>query len=370
LARLRQPATLFAAERVTMAAPTRRALVLAGVLSLATLLSWAGMSLRAPAAPEPPTPSRPAAASHAATSPAGRSPTEVARPRPAAEQTGRALPEVHTLHRQEASAYHARLFAEGDRIVLVTPNGFTTLQHGRSETHALALGSVAAVHGDTLVFWRSGSLREVSLSGQDERSVVSVPQPPRYLLASESRLAWIHSGGATSTSVWTLSGGQARVIHRTAFGVSAPVLHAGGLYAVVLRDGGSWSIAHFDLDGEHVTSSEAHQGRPPAMLAVGHDGVYFYDGPQRGVRRLTFGLEREGSVSSGVVCSPLAVSSQVVCAQVGGLFAVSTSSPAPRFLAPERGPVTALAVTRDRVVWMAESGEDQLVVRGVALPAP
>ena len=41
------------------------------------------------------------------------------------------------------------------------------------------------------------------------------------------------------------------------------------------------------------------------MLAMGPGGVYFYDGPERGVRKLTFDLAREDSVQTHVICSPL-----------------------------------------------------------------
>jgi len=105
------------------------------------------------------------------------------------------------------------------------------------------------------------------------------------------------------------------------------------------------------------------------MLALGPDGVYFYDGPERGVRRLTFRLDREDAVSTHVICSPLVVSNRVICAQVGGLFDLPPESPAPRFLASERdGPITAVAATGDRLFWVAERGNDQMVVRTAPLP--
>jgi len=107
------------------------------------------------------------------------------------------------------------------------------------------------------------------------------------------------------------------------------------------------------------------------MLAVSQDGVYFYDGLQRGVRKLTFDLQRESSVFGGAVCSPLAVFDRILCAQVGGLFDIPHSGTAPRFLASERaGPITALAVTASRAYWVADNGADQLLVRAITLPEP
>ena len=105
------------------------------------------------------------------------------------------------------------------------------------------------------------------------------------------------------------------------------------------------------------------------MLALGPDGVYFYDGPERGIRRLSFDLGREDAVSTNVICSPIAVSDRAICAQVGGLFDLPPGGNGPRFLASERqGPVTALAASGEQLFWVAESGNDRLVVRSAPLP--
>ena len=281
----------------------------------------------------------------------------------------RSLPEVATLHEQGTSAYHARLLADEDGLVLVTDAGFTTFRGGRAEEHAMALGPLAALRGDALVFWRSGHLREVALAGGAERALAAVARPPQYLFTSEGRLAWIHTGRGSKTSLETFSGGGARAVYEVEGGVAAPVIHATDIYWVAVSPDASWRIERIALDGQLRTRSAAQHGRPPAMLAVGHDGVYFYAGRERGVRRLTFDLERETSVASGVVCSPLAVSDRVVCAQVGGIFELSGSDTPPLFLASERaGPVTALAATRSRAYWVADNGAERLIVRSIALP--
>jgi hypothetical protein len=107
------------------------------------------------------------------------------------------------------------------------------------------------------------------------------------------------------------------------------------------------------------------------MLALGEDGVYFYDGPKRGVVELSFDLAREDTVLANAVCSPIAVSSRVVCAQVGGLFDIARPGASPRFLASEpAGPIVATAATNDAAFWVAENGDGHLVVRTVPLSAP
>jgi hypothetical protein len=288
-----------------------------------------------------------------------------------ARERRQALPAVSMLGKQPTSAYQARLFADESAVVLVTQSGFSTFRSGEAvEQHSVPLGAVAARQGGSLVFWRAGSLRQIALDGAYERRLAPLPQSPQYLLASESRLAWIHWDAGTEASLETLSSGsEVRVVQTTKDRVCASVLRDAVVYWILQGQDRSWRIESISLNGQHRMQSEVHGGRPPALLALGSDGIYFYDGPERGVRRSSFDLEREDSVLKSVICSPLVVSSRVVCAQVGGLFDIPPSGTAPRYLAPERdGPITTLAATNDRLFWVAESGTDQLVVRSLPLP--
>jgi hypothetical protein len=278
---------------------------------------------------------------------------------------------VSTLVEQKTSAYHARLFADQEGAVLVTETGFTLLRGGEAaEEHSIPLGPVAARQGGSIVFWRGGWLRQVSLSGENERRLAALTRAPQYLLASERHLAWIDFERIRGSSLHTLSEGAARVVYESDQSVCASVLRDRVVYWILQSRDASWKIGSIGLDGQHRTLTAAHQGRPPAMLALGPDGVYFYAGPERGVRRLSFELDREDAVATQVICSPLVVSNRAICAQVGGLFDVPPGSTAPRFLAVERdGPITAVAATDERLFWVAESGTDQLVVRTTPLPA-
>lgn len=319
-----------------------------GALFIAAVLSRAGAALWS-------APSRPAPVAE--------------RRAPTTQKAEQAPPRVSTLHEQATSAYHARLFVDDEAVVLITQAGFTTLRPGGApEEHTVSLGPVAVRQGGTVVFWRSGKLRSVSLSGGDERELAAVARAPQYLLASESELVWIQTDRQAGTSLQTLSSGKVRSLHAAQDGVAAAVLHGAVVYWVTVTRDGAWAIGRVSLDGRPSMSTPAQQGRPPSMLAVGRDGVYFYAGPQRGVRRLSFDLEQEAAVASQVICSPLVVSSRVVCAHVGGIFELSPSARAPRPLAAERsGPITALAATDDRAYWVAESKEHALVVRSIAL---
>jgi hypothetical protein len=326
-------------------------IVVLGALAVVALLAWVA---RGPGS-----------------TPSTSAPPSREEPPPATKQVARALPEVSTLYEQATSAYHARLFADDDGVVLVTEAGFTTFVRGEPPvTHAVSLGPVAARQGGALVFWRSGALRSISLSGGDERGLAALPTAPQYLLAAEGQLAWIQIAEKSGTKLQTLAGGEERVVYESDERVTAAVLRASVIYWVSVRGDGSWLIRRVGLDGQH-TSTETHRGRPPAMLALGPDGVYFYDGRERGVRRLTFDLARETSVLANVICSPLVVSSRVFCAHVGGIFDIPPSSSVPRLLTTERaGPVTAMAATNDHLFWIAEADSDRLVMRSAVVTEP
>lgn len=287
-----------------------------------------------------------------------------------AANKARALSEVRTLYEHATSAYHARLFADEDAVVLITQTGFTTLRSGRApEEHNVSLGPVAIRQGGSVFFWRSGALREISLAGEGDRELAASVRPPQYLLASEGHLAWIETDPETGWTLKALSAGAARIAYHSDERVTASVMRRDVVYWVLQSRDGSWKIGRVGLDGQHHTTP-ARQGRAPAMLALGPDGVYFYAGPERGVRKLTFDLKRERAAVPHVICSPLVVSSRIVCAQVGGLFDVAASGRAPRLLAAEQaGPITATAATNDRAFWVAENGEG-LIVRSVPLAGP
>jgi hypothetical protein len=279
---------------------------------------------------------------------------------------------VTTLLEQEASAYHARLFADEEGVVLVTQTGFAVLGGGDSvERHTVPLGPVAVRQGGSIVYWRSGWVRQLSLSGGSERHLAALPHAPQYLLASPSHVAWIEVERSARASLQTFSGGAVRAVAEPDGRVCASVLRDAVVYWVLQSQDGSWRVGSIGLDGQPPALTAAHQGRPPAMLALGPDGVYFYEGPERGIRRVTFELDREDAVATHVICSPLAVSSRAICAQVGGVFDIPPGGTAPRFVASEfDGPITALAATEERVFWVAESGNDHLVVRTARLPVP
>ena len=179
-----------------------------GGLLLTALMLWAGR--------------RPQATSASPSSPSRNESQAVAR------EKERFPPPVSTILEQETSAYHARLFADEEGVVLVTQTGFTLLRSGEAaEEHTIPLGPVAVRQGSSIVFWRAGWLRQVSLSGRNERRLAALTRAPQYVLASEHHLAWIDFERDTGSSLHTISEGSARVIDESEERVCAAVLRAG-----------------------------------------------------------------------------------------------------------------------------------------------
>jgi hypothetical protein len=102
------------------------------------------------------------------------------------------------------------------------------------------------------------------------------------------------------------------------------------------------------------------------MLVENDEALFYYDGNTFEVRRLAPDLEKETVLSRGGVCSPLAVSGNVFCARVEGLFELAPDEP-PRALGIRglRTPVTALAATPRHVAWINEAGENRLEVHAL-----
>src|SRR5690606_17146920 len=112
---------------------------------------------------------------------------------------------------------------------------------------------------------------------------------------------------------------------------------------LVERAAGGWKLGRIPLDGSQVAFGESRRTRPPAMLAAGPEGIYFYEGLKSGVRKVSFDLLFEESVNKEAICAPLVVSNRVVCAQVGGIIDIPRSGAPPRIVASElSGPIAAL----------------------------
>lgn len=273
------------------------------------------------------------------------------------------------LLRNSTSAYHSRLFPVGDELFVTTPAElFRVTPNGTVHRRKAALGSLVALSEDSVIFWRDGALRALPLADAPERSLVSLDREPRILLARGARLAFVFEEYGARTAVETLTAGARRRLLSTEGEVLAAALHEDVVY-LLERTKNGWRLVRVPLDGGHVAFGEERGTRPPPMLATGPEGVFFYDGLGRGVRRIDFDLGREESISESAICAPMAVTSRILCAQVGGLVEVSRTRRVPRPISRELGgPIADLALGDKRAFWIADDGPEKMTVRAVALP--
>jgi hypothetical protein len=313
----------------------------------------------------------PTSETHSAAHPAENSDTSKGS-RTAPDSRARA---VKTHFSDETSAYAARIFSRGDETIVVTP---TSLFRARPDEkvirHEVNIGHLSARLEDSIVFFREGMLRALSLDNLEERVLIRLDKQPQVLMTEGPRLAWLVENEVVDNksakySIRALSAGSARLLYASQKELSVPVLHNETVYFVERAEDG-WKLGRIPLDGSQATFGESRQTRTPAMLAAGLSGIYFYDGLKRGVRKVSFDLLFEEAVNEEAICAPLAVSSRVVCAQVGGVVDIPRSGAPPRIVASElSGPIAALAANDTKAFWIADSGENQLTVRSASLPA-
>ena len=273
-----------------------------------------------------------------------------------------------TLLEWKESAYGTTLFVEGSTVLVLTPTAVIRVTEGAPpQKMTVPLGVGPALMGDSIVYWHDGAARAVSKHGSEPRVLGRIKQPPQRFVASDDRLAWIQRDDDGTFSVQAFDGKTARVIHQAQDHVATATMVGDRVFFVASHADGSWRIGSVSTSSKATVFSPAHRGRTPSMLVPARDGIYFYDGPTRSVRRSS--LERETVYAENVICSPLAVSDRVVCGHVEGVFEIPGIGKPPRVLSPEKGgPIAAIAADDKRAVWVADTGENQLAVRAVALP--
>lgn len=134
-------------------------------------------------------------------------------------------------------------------------------------------------------------------------------------------------------------------------------LHDDQLFFVEELASAQWRLGAVSVSGGAPRYGKAQAGRAPARLVVASD-VFYYDGPTLSVHRVSTDLVRDESIGRDLICSPLAVSTEVYCAQPpGAIVAIPLTGGAPRVVAaPLGGLVVALVATSSEVTWLREAG--------------
>lgn len=276
-------------------------------------------------------------------------------------------PETHL--RAHASAYGSKVFPFGQELLVTTATHLYRVKPGKEvEEIPVALGDAPLLLEESIAFFRDGKIRTLSLLDHKESVRCAVDHYVQYLLSSGARLTWLSHERAAGYFLQTESLGSVETLFRTKNELIWPVVHDETIYFIE-RLGSTWKIGRAPLDGSDVTFGKEHKSRVPTMLAPGPDGLYLYDGPKEGVRRIDYSLKTEESFAKNVICSPLSVSNRVLCAQVGGIFELARKGAEPRTVALETGgPIAHITATGERTYWIVDRGPDQMEVRSALLP--
>ncbi len=268
--------------------------------------------------------------------------------------------------------YGVTLESEQDALYLLTRVAAYRIVSGKAPLRMpLDLGASAALTQSAIVFWSKGSLWTVPKQGGKPRALARVAHQPALLVASGERFAWLDRRDSERFSIQTLVRDEAHTIYSSAGSIETIVLLESTVFFVE-RQGDTWRIGSVPLDGGPATFNQPRPGRAPSMLAARED-LFYYDGPRRSVLRLSQDFAHEQALADHFICSPIAVSDRVLCAQLGGLFEVPLDARGPRLLTSDlRGPVSAITANASSVFWVndiGKSGEDKLALRMLPLAA-
>lgn len=264
-------------------------------------------------------------------------------------------------HTLEVSAYAASLAIDGNDVyVLTSHDSYRFGRERNAQRWSIELGDMPALGDTGIVYWLAGELRRAPKRGGESEVLASVPATPRRLLAAGSHLVWEEAIGE-ETRLKTLAGSEPKTIYRGLGSIEALALLDDQAYFVE-RYEERWRIGAVALAGGAARYTERRESRTPALLATAGD-IFFYDGPSSTVRRLASDLLREDVVARDVICSPLAVSDRLYCAQINLLFELPRAGGTARPLVPKRsGAITTLAASRGRVAWLLDAGDGRAVL--------
>lgn len=277
------------------------------------------------------------------------------------------LPAPTRLLSLRGSAYNATLVVDGDTNYLMTNDAAVRLVPGHTpERWTLPLGFTRGATTDHLVFWSNGAIRRVPKAGGEPVTVAKVPHEPRCLVTSGHNVSWLERGADGAFSIDALDGSRVRRLHAPSGSVEAMAMAGELVYFVERARDRTWRFGVVSLSGDAPYYAPAKQGRTPAMLALTNQ-LYYYDGPSLTVRRVSLDLLQEDVVARDVICSPIAVSEHIYCAQPAGILELGFDGVTRRELPLRGATVTAISATSNFLTWVTDIGAAQLAIDSVAL---
>ena len=274
-----------------------------------------------------------------------------------------------------SSAFQAALFADDDAIELLTSTAAYRFLPGKEPlTRSIDLGFAATVTRKNYVYWSQGALWSEprrAPNGSGRVKLASLAEQPQRIVADigADEFAWLSKSDGDRYTIAKLENRRVKTLYNSPGSIDALTMIGDALYFVERPEGASWRIARMKLSGGQAAFSADKSGRWPALLRGAKDVIY-YDGARRGVFSLSPDLQHERVLAEDFICSPLAVSANVYCSTMEGIFELSAAGARRQVVPAPRQLITTLAANAARLVFVSDAGaqgKDQLAVYSVPL---
>jgi len=232
----------------------------------------------------------------------------------------------------------------------------------------LDLGLAPALTPSGIFFWSKGALWRASTFGGKPMRLARVAGQPQTVLASGAHVAWLGRTDESHLAISLLERSRVRTGYVTSQAIDSIAMMGEAVFFTERQTDGSWRFGRVG-GARAVLFSELRHGRTPAMLVPADGWLYYYDGTTFQVRRVSPDLQREDTLLSDLVCSPLAVATELYCSSVEGLYAIALQGGARRLLiAGSEHQMTALAAAPGRISWLSDRGPNKLAVETLRVP--
>jgi hypothetical protein len=261
------------------------------------------------------------------------------------------------------SAYSVSLGLDGEFAYLFTRNAAYQLAAGKpSQKIELDLGIGPVLADSGIIFWSKGAIWNASKDGTSVWRVATLSRQPEYFVASSAGIAWLERGEDGLYRIQSLNGQKPRLLVADQGEISALNMVHDWIFFILRSKDNAWRIGRVHVAHGQPEYTASRTGPAPALL-TGTEDVVFYDMERSEIRQLTPDLKSEHVWLEDFVCSPMVEATNIYCGRVEGLFEVLADSRKTKFLwHGPRETVTLIRANSKQVVWIADTGPDQLAV--------
>jgi hypothetical protein len=269
------------------------------------------------------------------------------------------------------SPFNAGLFVDDQAIYLTTDKmAYRLVPGAKPQKIPVENGGSAALTNTDIVYWGQGAFWKVPKLGGQAQRLAEQKLQPAYLAASGDDVAWAVVPTTDKFEIQTFDGSKLRTLYFCPGKIVAFVVDAGRVYFVEKQGQDPWRIGSVAVRGGDLRFGPPKQGATPAKLTAAGD-VFHYHLDSGEIRKISPDLSREEVISNKTICSPLAITDKVTCANMEGLWQLDRQPGAKaESVFAEPRTITTLAANSKFLTWLADAGPDRLSLMLIKLPLP